>query len=366
MSENHLQRQLRRFSTDGLGVGRDASSAGEGLAPSLRSRSPIAAIDQRLGLDDNPSFGLSGGSAGAAGLEGQSPEQSPEQSSEPAPAGPRIHRKAGQSTPVSAAPRPAAGATAVASSMSSTGPSSGPSAAAPRSRASASAASAAASERVIGPREPMDPGPLFGLEPPSFVIPEPALERGPTRAVEPKAEAPAARAPLPSKARPGTARGTAPAPTVPAAIEPARADARPAPWGVPAPGRPPRPLIVPPGGPNPELRPREPRPVGLPGAAPQAAPVPAVVELVPRVTTAAPAPFIAAAAPSRAATPQASPAESTREAAAPMPAPAPAPTPARASSRAAGSGKLTIDSVSQIGPLDRHFPNRRLFRLRFR
>ncbi|MFO7561123.1 MAG: hypothetical protein R6X02_00665 [Enhygromyxa sp.] len=337
----YLSRLVQRFSPP-------AEDRGAALQPFVRSRSPIAAIDQRLGVDESLGHGF--GEVGGAFDEPLA--DSPGDSAAPM----RVQRKAASASVAGASlSAPAPVATSSAANVSALPPSPAPS-----SVEGGDAPAADLSPR----REPMDPGRLFA--PFALHYDDPAHARDPVIAQRPAAPSkvelrtierivegrestlapsspafqPSAPAPTPSEASP---------------ITPPHSRAANVPWVVFDRHNP-----VDPEAPDffeiPQL---EPRPITTTTTQTELKVVPLVVE--PRQL--APAPFVPASEPREAATQSSAP-TTTRERAeaAPKPKPAPrapaSPTPAR--------GKLDIESISQIGPLARHFPNRRRFRLRYR
>ena len=369
----YVHRLLQRFAGPRAEQGprtapRDPRPAG--LQPFVRSRSPIATLDQRLAIDDQPSFGLDGGNVGAARSgEGDG-------FALPSPAGLRIQRKALGASPVAASPVPAS---PVAASPSAAG------SAAARPIATSKRGNfrpASASSPALEPgsrREPMDPGPLFDhfdSAPRDFEPGEVSEPSAPTALSTPQRVSQwVPQQPLTLEAEPvhafdrnglepGEARHSPRSPLTPVAFEPGTPGApRPAPWRILEPAQPARPH-APPFAPSPSERPLEPAPQRLP-IPPELREQP-VVSATPRPSQASP--FITDPGP-RVAT---SVAQATRVSigrveieVVPSPSSSAAATPA-AGGQAAKPGKLTIDSVSLIGPLDRHFPNRRRFRLRYR
>jgi hypothetical protein len=312
--------------------------------PFVRSHSPIAQFDQRPGDHDSLGFDRFAESDESTDL------------GEPAAVAPtaRIHRKAVNASPAVHAPAPALAPTPVAPSLSPAVP------------------------RVASPtprREPMDPGPLFDVVPryfdasaPPAVIPSPApLELGPSS----REAAPSLPAPTPSK-RTAVSFELDPAPrrlTPPPVRQlelrvPSIDTPRPAPWQPVEPDLPARtPIQVP------LVTPTRPRPLvpASPSLAPAAEPEPTASPrhyASPRPP--APAPYVPAPGPR----PSADPSVSARPRVhigrveievIPSATPAPA-----QSGTSAPRQKLSIDSISQIGPLGQHFPSRRRLRLRYR
>jgi hypothetical protein len=330
----YVNRLIQRFAPAGEPAIGDPS-----LNPFVRSQSPIAEVDQRLGVDEQLGHGVDGVEPTAD----QMPE-SPFDATEPAAA--TIQRKVVGPSPVSptqpnVAPKP------------SLEPSNPPSAAFEPLQGPQPSPAADAPE-VSKPRSskppPLDPGPLFDPVPRYFDearAPAMLAPIGPTapvhsevvstsiteiRTIETAARLEAARQPsvtsIELRPRP-LARTIEPrfawfeSPTasvapqqLPDSVEPERA-------------------------PNPTVqlyivpRPRTPEPV-----------VPEPVEY-PHLEGPTSAPIRQSTAP----------APSTRRSTS---------SPVAQATRHNPGGKLTIDTISVIGPLDRHFPDRRSFRLRYR
>ncbi|KIG17892.1 hypothetical protein DB30_02515 [Enhygromyxa salina] len=187
-------------------------------------------------------------------------------------------------------------------------------------------------------RQPLDPGELFAPFPRFFdeqvrgtdveeVAKSLPFTRPPTTPLEPRA--------LPSS------------PQVTAKASPAAS-----PWVPYEPHAPVRPGVAP--RPAPSL---EPQPAGPP--------IPRLLLVAPKIAT--PKPFIPdlgepARAPALGVSPRVSIGRVEIEI---VPTQATAPSPVTGPERNA-NGKLDIESISQIGPLGRHFPNRRRLRLRYR
>lgn len=352
----YLSRLVQRFSPP---TSDDGSVA---LQPFIRSQSPIAAIDQRLGIDESLGHGLAEHSGGFDEPMADSPEPM------------RVQRKAASATataPTLAAPPPTTKASAANLSIAS------PAAAAKQPSATALSSTPARVEDTPRPaelaprREPMDPGPLFapfalhhddhhddhhghratdepGVLPGKVELRtlEKIIERGETSLAPslapsdssvraPRISAPPSRSEAPLLAPPPARLANAPwvvfdrnTPALPELPHP-----------FDAPLLEPKPATV-----RPELR-----------------VVPLLVE--PRRPT--PAPFVPEVEPVQEVAQTTSSQKSTTGAHAAS-APKSAPTPQRPSTPTPTRGKLDIESISQIGPLARHFPNRRRLRLRFR
>ena len=310
------------------------------LAPQVRSRSPIAAIDQRLATDESLGHGLGELDLGEPTLDepmlGEASEPTPRPITVPTPRMDRVgdppvlHRKSA-SAPTTA-PSPIASSPLAPAPIT---PSNQP-------------------QPIASARSPkLDPGPLFDLSPEPRSFDESRLPElvqpttAPLARHEPR-PAPPRVAPEPIEPEPASRlapRIEAPTPTIrvdPFELEP-----------TPAPSRPSIPLAP---TRSPQLEPRlEPAPRRLPLALAHAeleplAPIPRPLA---SPTLAAPAPvqLIQSPQPARAQTNAHEPTRSTPR------------TPERPSSR---PRPRDIESLSQIGPLDRHFPNRRWLRLRYR
>lgn len=304
------------------------------LAPLVHSHSPVAAIDQRLALDESLGHGL---------LPLDEPDPQPitvptpgADSVEPAPV---LRRKAEPGL----APSPSTPSPPTQHETRS-------------SLAPSPTHDVALAPGLAPPARPpkLDPGPLFGLapEPAHFdeqhldaIVSTPARARNDTR--------PQVHAPAPTHAR-EVAPLVAPTPLAPAPLVAPASRIDPAPRIDPTPQvepSPASPRVTPQLEPAPRL---EPTPRIRP-LTDNLAPLPRL-EPLPRPRD-EPTPTPSSAAP-------ASPA--SRPAPTPKPAPkaerAPRPTqPKRATTR-----PRDIESLSQIGPLERHFPLSRALRLRYR
>jgi hypothetical protein len=350
----YINRMIQRFEPTGEPV---AGHHGALLSPFVRSQSPIAAIDQRLAVDEQLGHGIDG-------LEPTSvePEQ-PVVAATPQPA--RIQRKAASTTEPSGQPI--------------------------QSIAPIESAPEGAKTTPSPAALPLDPGSLFGPTPRYFDDPPaPAPTVSPTSPVSPVSPVSTLRGQPTSsdEARPAavmtprvaTSPDTADALTVasqarvgqepvivpkldPRFVSPvAKSDLQP-PWqwltfetasNVSAAAAP-------------QLVPHPQSPIRVPGEAPVQAPgrAPSTAQLyiVPRPRAHEP---LIPEPVERAYTPTSAP--STQRASSPpdRQTAKPTPTPVAQAPRRSAGGKLTIDSISQIGPLDRHFPSRRNFRLRYR
>jgi hypothetical protein len=322
----YVNRLLDRFSPAASG---DMPAS---VNPFVRSQSPIAQFDQRPDGEDSLEFESVAGPEDSAELAAPDPGLAPS----------RIQRKA-VSAPAPATP-----------SVNVSPPASAPT---PEAPASARALAPEAPAPVVAAprREPMDPGPLFDPFR-RFFAAEQAKSAAP-HVVETE--------PGPSPASPQPQALAFPATPAPARVPELRAPIEaPAPWHplepeVPAPTTarflaptkprehaPERPTVAPTFAPAPES---EPRPNVVHYATPRANPrTPFVPDPGPGT-----AEFGATTRPS---------VHIGRVEIEVVPNPASA----SAQSKPAPSKPLTIDSISQIGPLARHFPNRRLFRLRYR
>lgn len=318
----YVSRLIQRF----VPAGEPAAVEGPLLNPFVRSRSPIAGIDQRLGVDEQLGHGLGGLEAPSEALP-----DSPAVTASPVA---RVQRKAAGPMQPSAAPAPSL---APASPSPTVEP----------------VASVPETAKPTLAKPPLDPGPLFDpFEPkPRY------FDEAPTPTSEPTA--PTAQSDVVSPTT--TEARSLPASLRPAATRPSEAlvELRPLQptrtvehhWGwLDAASMSAAPQLVPSS------------PAATP--APARAPSPAVqLYIVPRPRS--PEPLIPepveyphVEAPTPSSTRQSSPAARQTQRS--------ASTPTAQSPRRNPSGKLTIDSISQIGPLDRHFPNRRNFRLRYR
>lgn len=350
----YISRMIQRFVPIGEppvagGPVADAPVASALLNPFVRSQSPIAAIDQRLSVSERLGHGL-------GGLD--SPiEEVPESVTPITPSAPRIQRKVAaplvpslRSDHSISAPEPANGsATAIPAGSRPDSPqpdSSRPTPVAERPHDKVSA--------------PLDPGPLFGPAPRYFdelPAPRPLAPASPGQsapALTPSpitsARAREATSVLESSIEPPTNASlpTAPAPETISQLRPlppTQTIENHFAW-----------LYTESSSAAPQLEQfpptvaREPHPTPLLYIVPRPrAPEPLIAEAIEPAHVEAPQP-----PPKRASPP------TTRQAH------GAAPTPSRQPPRQPPTGKLTIDSISQIGPLDRHFPNRRDFRLRYR
>jgi hypothetical protein len=341
----YINRLIQRLLPTGEPV---VGNPGGLLNPFVRSQSPIAAIDQRLAVDEQLGHGFGG--LEPTNLEPQEAMVAAAPAAQPT----RIQRKAMGTIE---APKPPTASFAPLDN-------------APQ-----------ATEPTKSAALPLDPGPLFDLAPRYFdepaapryfdepPAPAPMVSIVPTSRVQPTSSAETqsadamtprfmpssdrARVPTPpSEARFGLGSVIAPkleprfaSPDAKADIQPpwrrqtfettSAASAAAAPQFVPSPQGP---IEVPARAPAVQLyivpRPRMHEPL--------------IHEPVERAYVQAPAPST-----QRASSPER---QSSK----------PTPTPVAQAPRRSPGGKLTIDSISQIGPLDRHFPNRRSFRLRYR
>lgn len=330
----YVNRLIQRFLPTGEPTG---GKPGGLLNPFVRSQSPIAAIDQRLAIDEQLGHGF-------GGLEPTSVDpQEAMVAPAPAPQPTRIQRKA--AGPIEA-PKHAMETFA------------------PPDRAPE------ATEPTMSAALPLDPGSLFDPAPRYFderpapapivstfrVQPTSSNEPQPTAAMNTRVESSPNRARVPqppSEARVGLGLVVAPKLEPRSASPEAKADIQP-PWQrmifetastVSAAAAP-------------QLVPSPQAPIQAPTRAPAVqlyiVPRPRMHEpLIPEPDERA---YVQAPAPS---TRRASPSPERQAA-------KPAPNSVAQAPRRSTSGKLTIDSISQIGPLDRHFPNRRSFRLRYR
>jgi hypothetical protein len=308
------------------------------LAPFVRSRSPIAAIDQRLAVDENLGHGLAELGESAPGLDLAEPElPSPQPitvpTSAPESSTPTIQRK-------------------VAAPLSS--------------EAAVSPSSPSAPTRARAPQ--LDPGPLFdlGLTPREFdetriheivhestttsLAPEPRVLPG--HVVEQPRIAPSSLAeprfaPLPS-AEPSVARHPTLEPR--SAPSPAQAFApAPAPW---RPFEPFAPIVAPSFAPS-----------FAPSVAPSIAPSrPGLHTLTPSAARLEPSPRVEL--PTTDSVQVQIPRSVQARAVPPTPERPRNTPPARSTPQR--KTRIDIESISQIGPLDHHFPNRRRLRLRYR
>lgn len=340
----YVSRLLRRYAAGPLG--REGASEGQ-LAPSVRSRSPIAALDQRLSVADEPSYGLDAEGSAQPAVDGHGDSPSP---------GERVQRKA--TSPVAAGPTVGRGATApgpvgpvgpvgeipAAPTATSLGPN-------PSAAASVSAFAGDGSD-ALGPQTrppPMDPGPLFDPTPRSREDAPDPLERAPAR--------PIAFQPAPPR------RESIPSPSQPTVSPRARGPRPGVDDGTDRVSTPISPRVHP-------FEPVELAPTSQPTTQPTGQPTsqPAM-RVEPRLAPPrafvpdTPAHLVGSSAPTRVSIGRVDievvPATTNPSASA-------APSGSAQSTAPARAGRLSIDSVSVIGPLDPHFPNRRRFRLRYR
>jgi hypothetical protein len=344
----YLSRLIQRFSPPSS---TDPSAA---FRPFVRSQSPIAAIDQRLGIDESLGHGLGELGDGLTEVEG-------------GPETPQIHRE------IASPPFVAAAASSPEMPSSSR-------VAAPIEPSRPSPAMAPASLDAETPSElgrvplPFDPGPVVG----PFArhrhhdqeLPRPPIEASRVEAT-PLGRA-GAREPTTT---PPSILGLVSGPKIASAsesasvvnAEPAARPTQPAPWIVLERA----PAITPPGDLEvPRLAP--PRPSS---EAPNRGLLITLHPSPPVKLDVQPAPLLIEPR----AEPRAELVTDPGEVPAPRPEHRPPPTarervePAskrraapRPQPQLASKGRLDIDSISKIGPLARHFPNRRRFRLRFR
>jgi hypothetical protein len=332
----YISRMIQRLVPDA-----EPAVAGPLMNPFVRSRSPIAAIDQRLAVDETLGHGF-------GGLEAPSDDvsESPMTAATPTT---RIQRKAAGPIPspiqqsVSAPPlAPSTRSPTFVPVASPAGP----------------AADATEVPKATRSAPPLDPGPLFDPTPRYFDevrTPEPIALESRVESVSTPTPATAARL-LEATPRRDSSANSAP---IDARVElppllptpnvehhwmwPQATSASAAPQATSASAAP-------------QLVPSLPAPARAPGPQVQLYIVPrprAAEPLIPE-----PGEFARVEAPQPSQTRESSTATRQTHRLAPTPVAQP---PSR--NRV---GKLTIDSISQIGPLDRHFPNRRNFRLRYR
>lgn len=346
----YLSRLIQRFSPP---ASDDGSVA---LQPFIRSRSPIAAIDQRLGVDESLGQGLADARGGLDEPMAASPEPM------------RVQRKAASATataPTLAAPPPVTKAPAANLSPPQPSP--------------VQPANEGPRPAELGPRrEPMDPGPLFA----PFALHHADDRASDDHTLTPsKVELRTIETIIDRREAAATSNNRAPAlvptPSSPAAptpawTEPAFTPSTPTRSDAPLPVAPRLRVVNPPWiafDRNSPALPELPHRLDAPELEPQpVAPTRVESRVIPLLIEPrrpAPAPFVPEPEPMQTLAPTRPVSESTTRtrteiASKPTPSPRPssAPTPQR--------GKLDIESISQIGPLARHFPNRRRFRLRFR
>jgi hypothetical protein len=353
MMSAYLSRLVQRFSPPA------SDDGGVALQPFIRSQSPIAAIDQRLGIDESLGHGLADASGGFDEPMAESPEPV------------RVQRKAASANataPSLAAPLPATrtpaanlSATHSAAHLSSPAaiPSSTPtSIPTPTSSPVSALVDDTPSVELTPRREPMDPGALFA----PFALhydatDEPGVTRGETerRTVEAALERrETSKAPSTApRLAPSVSPAIAPRPACSEASQLTPARLANAPWVVFDRNIPTIPEFFPQPTDAPLL---EPKPAPLQTERRIAAPV-----FEPRPPT--PAPFVPEVEPAQEVARTTSPQKTTTRAHVES---SPKPTSTPQTPSAPTRGKLNIDSISQIGPLARHFPNRRRLRLRFR
>jgi hypothetical protein len=310
----------------------DAEPAGAGpqLNPFIRSRSPIAAIDQRLAVDENLGHGF-------GGLEPPSDDVSEPRNTATTPTT-RIQRKA-------AGPIPAP--------MQQSNVSAPPLAQPTRSPTFApvdSPADTAALPKATRAAPPLDPGPLFDPTPRYFddtPAPEPIAPESPSTSISAIAAQPLEV----SSRRDSSADST----LLPIRTSDARVELRPL---LPTPNVEHH-WIWPDATSTsaaPQLVPSAPAPARAPSSAVQLYIVPRPRQVEPLIPEPVEVARVEVPQPPPTRKSSTSTRQTHRSSSAPI---------AQPPSRNPG-GKLTIDSISQIGPLDRHFPNRRNFRLRYR
>jgi hypothetical protein len=355
----YVDRLLQRFAPNDE---RPVVDAGAAMNPFVRSRSPIAAMDQRLGLDEHLGHGLVEPRLGVGEHElGVSEHELGVR--------PRIQRKFDHSTPAPtiSAPAPSKPSPEAPPGPSSEAPPKPSPARTPASPGPADSSPPSARKQPLDPISLFDPAPRYFDELPTTLA-EPEADATLAGA---EAEAAEALSPAEPPLAPSTTPSTSPTrismveqvitlrPMMPPVSEhePSRAESgapSPTPWlqlDLDA-------TSAAPSLPGSRIEP-SPRHVS---SEPAAKPAP-LLYIVPR--PAEPEPFVPEPAP-----PVPEPASSRperRAAQAEAQAPTTTPTPDPRTNTAPGAGQtLTIDSISQIGPLDRHFPNRRGFRLRYR
>lgn len=314
----YLSRLVQRFSPP-------SEDRGAALQPFVRSRSPIAALDQRLGVDESLGHGFADADAGFDEPTDDYPEPGLVQRKSASAATPGLPAPTPATSPAQPTPTPISGEAAA----------------------------------DLGPRrEPMDPARLFAPFALHYGDPAPDEAIAAPREVELRTVER-----IVDRHESTTALASPPARALAPLIDPLPAPGAHAPWVVYDRSNSARYSEREDNFPSPESpgnfvdAPLEPRLTTTMRTKLRV--VPLVVE--PRRPS--PSPLVPAVAPretvAQTTAPQPSTAQPRLESATrPAPRLPPAPPPAR--------GKIDIDSISQIGPLARHFPNRRRFRLRFR